>query len=383
MYLGKTAGIEFEYEDLPPEEVQFLVKKLSNREISWGLTRDASCESRGSIIKNSSGRVISLFGNTEIISSRRLGGELRSNLIDLTQEKTIRKNLENLCDGFYRLGETEQSLRAGIHIHINVGQMTLEMLRSLIKTACILEPVFFALGGMGYQLRGFQNNYTYSRPITKYGPGCVRIPRGYAQSVNVKECFEAKKIEEFFEKWGDTYRNQGSHMFPARYCWFNPCSISQRGSIEFRIFNKTLNPDKIWSVAKFCSEVVGYSIKHSYTTGYLDSFEENSIYDVNTISEISRIFDNFAIAWRIGEIEILLRKLINQVHENTIRPDPNFYFSHLFFHDSGDRTITHWENSTYSPVKIPKERIKRPKFYDSHLITREMLSPFNIEGLRF
>jgi len=383
MLLGKTAGIELEFEDLPPDHVSSLVRAINNEFISWGLTRDASCEMQGKFTKAEDGRIVKIFGEFPHTSPKRLGGELRTNLLDLSQEKALRNSLEKICVGLREMGESQQSLRAGIHIHINSGQMTLEMLRSLTKTASFLEPVFFGLGGMGYQFRGFQNNYTYSRPITKFGPTVVKVPGGLAQSLNVKDCFEAQKFEEFFEKWGDTYQNNGMHMFPSRYCWFNLSSVIQRGSAEFRIFNKSLNPDKIWAITKFCSEVVGFSIKHSFTKNYLERFSENSIYDISGITEISNIFEEFALTWELGEIKNILRQLINQAHFSTIQPDPNYYFSHLFFHANGDRTRRHWEISEYRPKLIPKETVKKPKFFDSHSIQTIDLSPFNPKGLRF
>jgi hypothetical protein len=380
MFIGESIGIEFEVEDFPIRNFSF----PATRKIQWGVTSDASCESTRRVIQNY-GKYIDIWGSgsSNFGKQQKVGGEIRSSIIDFADE-SVKDNLKSLLEYFKTLGESPFSYRAGIHIHINIQQISLSMLKSLLKTAAILEPVFFAVGGMGYKFRGFQNNSVYCRPITRFGPPVVKVNGGYGQCFILEDVFKSETIEEFLTRWGDTYRQSRDHMFPSRYTWFNPTPLANRGSIEFRIFNKTLDVEKLWSAIVLCSEMVKYSIKHSFTKGYLKDFRMNSIYDVESIQDILDMFREFHTSWDMGWENVeMLEHLIDISDLESYTIEKGFMFSHLMFHASGDRTLRHWDgDSSYSPALIPKNLVKTPVFFDHHNLREYHMNPFHKDCIR-
>lgn len=361
--LFDSIGVEIEYDTVSRRDI-----KLPS---GFNFTSDASVESNrwqlGDIRVWKSSNKIPL-------QSVRAGGEIKSVILGIDNIKT---HLEDLCYTLKNAGESPKSVRAGIHIHLNAPDLTLNMLKSLVKTGAILEPVFFALGCMGYKYRGITNNSTYCRPITAFGPPVVpKASGGLAQVVNLQNVWSAETRDDFFYFWGDAQNqvHSGGHMFPVRYLWLNFASLLTQNTVEFRIFNKSLCSEKIWAVAVFCNEILKYSVKHSFTKKYMNTWDENSIYYVNEKPNVLEIFNEFVYNWGMPEEAIdILRCLLDDADYDSIKVEPGFFYTHLQFHASGNMCRDHWKKEKNEIGTIPHSLVNKPVFFDSHNITSTQL----------
>ena len=279
-------------------------------------------------------------------------------------------------------GENPKSYRAGFHVHVNTPY-NLVILKSIIRLARHLEQVFFLLGGMGYDYRGKQNDSIYCRPITKYGPVCVNIyPRSFGQVFTAKDLLESKTIDEFKERYGD-YTNLNPHVgryMPVRYHWINLKPMFEQGSLEFRVFNKSLNPHFLWAIIEFCKNFVHYVIKSSFQTLKEDGLlKENSIFDIEGTEtdrkNIIKTFDKFielsGLVEKPNVVEILY-DIMNQSDIKAINLPEEYVFTHLLNYNGEDRCPRHWSDPiNYTPNKITRSLIKSPNYIDLYRQRRE------------
>lgn len=361
--IGKTIGIELEVENILINKVDR--KQFDNFNIN--LTHDASCES----VLDSLGEVpvrtnLNSIMNSGILSRYTYGGEIRTGIINTEQDYLT--GLIELCSYLRDLGENTRSYRAGIHVHISFPSPDLVSLKNLINLGAHLEQVFFLLGGMGYDFRGFKNNSCYCRPITKYGPVCVPIQDGkkYAQVFTVKTLNSAKNVEDFQFKYGDLPYQGGRQYFPVRYHWLNLSPIWRIGTVEFRIFNKSLNPLYIYAVAEFCKSFISFVIKNS---GECIHLNENSIYDLDKENARETLSNFIGMSKLPKDVPDILNRILELSPVNNI--EDHFTYSHLQFLSRGNIVEPHWKNCRPPEITIPSEIIRIPKFVDVHNFREE------------
>lgn len=338
-----SIGVEIEIEDVQLESIPRNIREF------WHLEHDASCEKY--IYRKGN-----LFYAKNIDGSNKVktGGELVSSVID-TEDKSYLRKIEELFQFLTENGESYNSFRAGTHIHVSFPVST-EILKNIVGLAAHLEQVFFYLGGMGYTFRGLNNNCTYCRPITKFGPSVVsNINTGkLSQVFSVESLLQAENVKDFFLRYGGIDKNNPPGKYnPMRYNWITLYPLLTKGTIEFRIFNKTLNPYYLFSVIEFCQEFAKFALRGG------KDLEQNSIYDVHTKEFVLKTLLEFCgnAGMDYSTISILKKIVMNTPQ---IMLDKNYYWTHLRY--------TKFNKVEVMDLKYehPVVKAERPNFVDIH-----------------
>jgi len=361
--IGETFGIEFELDCCLPQEVGLM---------NFRTTHDASCEtdkivSGGLVLENSQNdKIFNIIQfNKAVVGTELVSGILDS---DINNSLPIIKSLTNKL---IELGETSTSERTGIHFHFSLPNPNLRILKSILRLGKYLESLFFVVGSMGYEFRGIKNDSIYCRPITKFGPPCVQHYRGgYTQVYNIYDVLKSSTVQEFWQRYGDL-ENHGGRYNPVRYSWLNLYPMYQlgeyKGTLEFRVFNKTLNPEFIYSALSLCKAFVNHSIKSSYNTlADEDLLHENSIYSLDLNKNIIRqSLDYFS---ELSGLDDGCRKTLHHIiNISEIPALPRKYVHTHIRRELRD----YWSSGNYSPVLIDPNLIFKPKYVDIHVLRGE------------
>jgi hypothetical protein len=356
-----SVGLEIELEDI--------LFQGDNRDIPdkildvWRITHDASCEKDAFVLGNS--LVFPLEEKIQDIvpgaNKMVLGGEFVSSVVNVEDVGDITKDL---CGYAISKGESLHSSRAGMHIHVNFQGASTRMLQESLKLWEYFEDVFYYIGGMGYRFRGLDNDFTYCRPLTR--PICVPVPTGYAKSVDL-ELITNSKPNTFWNYWGDivVLGQRLRKYIPVRYHGYNITPVFKgQGSIEFRVFNKSLNPSYIQAVAKFCSAFGGMSVIKGIGQ-YKDKFVgRHSIFEKRNLNEILGDMVSLCSIMEIGGRDIdILGSIITQTPE--IVPEQSYIYSHL------QDIPVHWSNGDTEYVPVDRGEIKSPRYKDLHVLRGE------------
>jgi hypothetical protein len=352
--LGGTVGIEFETENISPGEVSGLGG-------SWEGTHDASIEmdtSRcrtGFPLRNSG--FLGKLGDRHV-----MGVELVSGVYNLDQESpeedihTLTKWLSERC-------EPAQSFRAGIHVHVGLPSYNLDFLKSYVAWGSHLEALFFMIGGMGYRFRGELNDSAFCRPITGNGPLVVPHGRRLVKCFDSSDLMNAKSIGDFWYRYGNSsWTSSPTRYVPQRYVWLNFYSILAHHTLEFRVFNKTLNPAYILAIVELCQKFTVNAIKSSeYPTQIMSAF------DVRNIGKpaLLRRLESLGEAWRLSPRTVkVLSDIINRTPEVTL--DDRLVYSHLSSAGIFDPT-----NESYTPRSVDSDDVFRANVVTIHSLRGE------------
>jgi hypothetical protein len=355
--LAETIGFELECENIHRQRV----RKLPS---GFNTTTDASIESDALLIN---GIPVILHGESKALkfSAGVLGTEILSSVIDTN--KNYLGVLKELCNTLRALGESEQSKRAGIHVHISFIN-NLRILKSALEVGAWLEDVFFLLGGLGYEFRGIENDATYCRPITEFGPPIVEDEGG-----NLYPCFilnevlAANSMDEFRIRLGDLKKLHGNRYIPIRYMWLNFYNIySEQCTIEFRTWNKTLDPMAMYMAIEVCKAFAQFAVSRAY--GKSEPLPVNSIYHRRSKSEITETFLSFANEVGLPDhIISTAMELLEKTPISGLALPRQYTFTHLRFHRQGRKDPRHWVRSGYRPnLCVSFSDVRVPVFLDSH-----------------
>ena len=359
---GITCGIEFECDDLTSEQVS-----RGFRGNNWHITHDASIETDTRFVSN---LFVEVPGkNSNLFSSQRItiGTEIVSPILN-SEDEEFYSAIESLTNFLLNEGESEKSERSGIHFHISLPSPRLSTIKNIIRLGLHYESLFFQLGGMGYTQRGEKNDSIYARPYSQWGAPCVPLSSGKSG-----QCFELENIlkcrdqENFWSYFGDMpYQDQ--RYTPVRYQWLNIYPLypgrEHKGTVEFRIFNKTLNPDFIYCTFMACRNFIDLASKYSYDTlKEMNLVGQNSVFDE---SENFNLLNEFADLTRLnGKINSILVQILSR------SPKPNIEKGYVFTHLLRRLGHRFWENTGYSSKTIPTSEIRNPKFIDIHTLRGE------------
>jgi len=365
-----TCGIEIETDTLTKNHL----KHFQNRNVIWRYQHDASCETDKHVLDlgmiTGKDKEIPLAMKKNIV----VGAELVSDIFNSDDEGFF-QDISAICRKLEILGEPRESKRSGIHYHISLPGSGLRILKSLLRLGRYFEPLFFYAGGMGYTFRGEFNDSIYCRPITKDGPPYVPIRNSdyFTQCFRIPDLLKAKSTREFWTKFGDIY-NHDFRYNPTRYMWLNlfplfPGELYKGGTIEFRVFNKTLNPFFIYSTFFLCRKLVELAL----TVGFkelkgLNLLKENSIYDATKNSALD-LLDIFAdVTGLESNIYNTISRMIKMTPE--IKLQDGKVLSHLL----PKIRRTYWNEDSYR-TEIPlvrKEECRKPKYVDIHVLRGEV-----------
>ena len=365
-----TCGIEIETDVITKSQLKYFQK----RETIWRYQHDASCETDKHVIDL--GMVTGKDSEIPLARKKNIvvGAELVSDIFNSDDENFF-QDISAICRQLEILGEPRESKRSGIHYHISLPDSGLRILKGLMRLGRYFEPLFFYAGGMGYAFRGEFNDSIYCRPITKDGPPYVPIRDGnyYAPCFKISDLLKSKTTKEFWVKFGDI-QNHDYRYNPTRYMWLNLFPLYQGesykgGTIEFRVFNKTLNPFFIFSTFFLCRKFVELAL----TTGFKDLKElnllkENSIYDTSKNSALD-LLDIFA---EVTGLDTNFYNTISRMIKMT--PEISLEKGKVLTHLLHRTRRNYWNDSSYrGEVNIvTKDDCRKPTYVDIHVLRGEI-----------
>jgi hypothetical protein len=375
---GETFGFELEVENVLSNNMH--IPGFCNRD------HDASVEG---ISRLSSLRLEDVEGQkvAEILgigNNVTSGFEIVSQPINFSSDNW-KGQLKTLLNDLMKRGETEISERASIHIHVYCP-VNPEVFKNIIRLGKITENLFFRIGGMGYKHRGLSNSYAYCRPFSGKGPHVVHVnQRGrYGQCLNIEDILNRQfSFDEIGTYWGDLLNGNGKYV-PVRYLWLNPRNIilslignRNAPTLEFRIFNKSLNFKYFIAIIALCCEFVKvcYSKLPKQTEDIINPF------NVDDSEHLVKILNTYFSDIDPSHLKTL-EEIIYMSHPIAV-PD-EFVFSHLLVHPTrGDQTHVHWDGRNYSTPQIANNLIKKPNIIDSHLLKMQQDAKRTMPKLKY
>lgn len=268
---------------------------------------------------------------------------------------TLTKNLDSL-------GEPQRDTRAGIHVHIGYSY-NLKILQKIIESSLWLESLIFHLGGMGYEFRGKTNNSAYCRPFSKSGPPVVESNYGLVKLFSPKDLYTAKDSYSFFNRFGGiNLTNPPGRYYPARYMFVNLFSLLLHGTLEIRIFNKTLNPFYIMAAVEFSKQFAKYCMFYQ-----LEDLEENSVFEFHTKEFHHNLLEKFAS--KVG-FDPKYLEILHEILEAT--PVTILKDKLALTHCRNYGRVEYRIEEGFSPEIIkPGEEIEEPDIVDIHVLNGE------------
>ncbi len=146
----------------------------------------------------------------------------------------------------------------GLHVHIGAKDFNARQLRNLLNYVASREEIFYAA------LNVYENRKEY----------CGRADKRIVREVNKNK---PATLEQFKEIWYNKYTNRAcDHYDESRYTVLNLHSFFSRGTIEFRIFNSTLQADEVTAYVQFCLALThfGKTTKRAMYSPKLDRFAD-------------------------------------------------------------------------------------------------------------
>jgi hypothetical protein len=134
--------------------------------------------------------------------------------------------------------------RAGIHVHIDASDLSAEQLAMVGRTFYKFQDVLWRLASSGWRTMR-PGSTTFCRPLTDT----------QAQAF-AKVKSEGQLIRAYYGRDMRDPRQQLGHGDSSRYYGLNLHSWFYRGTIEFRIFNSSVNADRIQAYIALCHALV-------------------------------------------------------------------------------------------------------------------------------
>jgi hypothetical protein len=164
------------------------------------------------------------------------------------------------------------STLTSFHVHVGMGCLPpVEAFKSLVEIAMKIEAPMFRLSvAESHTHRGLHHNdYMYCRPLMGIGPQYV-----VDNDSRWRQCFDLPKILvysnstlEACQAWGRADQGEPKWV-PPRYYWLNPVPLFRQGTIEFRLFNQTMDVDNMIAWVNLCVAIVktayAYQVNHDY-----------------------------------------------------------------------------------------------------------------------
>jgi len=243
--IGRAFGVEIEFASIPQQEVIEFVN--SNFLRGTRVVNDASCHSSEYRLGNFIVPEESAWGER-----RTTGGEVVTTILEMDDNGAWMKPFNALLSFFRNNGEKPNS-KTSIHFHFSFGNrdtIPVKVLHGLLELWKRIEDPIFRItqGEFGYSRGENHLDHLYCRPIVdRYGP---HIILDYDEVY--RPCFELNKLlkttstKEFFQSLCRS-DSPSSHYWPPKYHALNLFSIVDKGTIEFRTPNVTLNPDFLYT----------------------------------------------------------------------------------------------------------------------------------------
>jgi hypothetical protein len=221
----RTVGVEIEFEG----DVNAVIQGL----ISAGLS---SRTSRHSYMGHSNSEwVVKLDGSV----SR--GGELVSPPLNF-DDASAREQITRACQVLQAAG-AQPSQATGVHIHVGCGDLTVKQVVAVAKNFFKYEDIIYRLASSGWR--------TIRQAAVSYAPPLSED--------RAKAIAKARTLDALMQAWYGHSRGRDyarDHSDSSRYCGLNLHSYFYRQTIEFRVFNGTVNGDRLQAYVAMCVALV-------------------------------------------------------------------------------------------------------------------------------
>jgi hypothetical protein len=168
------------------------------------------------------------------------GGELVSPPLDFDNPEA-RQQVTTAVNALLGVGCRPDD-STGIHVHIDCSDLTVKQLVAVVKNFTKFEDVLYRIACSGW-LNMRSGARTYARPLD----------RARAEAIA-----KARTMEEIQRGYygGGTYERHSHHGDQSRYCGINLHSFFYRGTVEFRIFNSSMNAERVQAYIALCMALV-------------------------------------------------------------------------------------------------------------------------------
>lgn len=171
------------------------------------------------------------------------GGELVGPPLDFDNPEH-REQVTTAVNALRAAGCTTDS-QAGIHVHIDTTGLTVEHIAAVARVYTKFEDVLYRVASSGW--RSVRSGaWTYAKPLTQ------------TQVTALAKCkTESALLRAYYGSDEHSARARAAyHGDGARYYGLNLHSWFYRKTIEFRIFNSSLNPERIQGYIAICVALV-------------------------------------------------------------------------------------------------------------------------------
>jgi hypothetical protein len=168
------------------------------------------------------------------------GGELVSPPLDFDDPEQ-RGQIARAFAALARAGATT-SRDAGVHVHIDASDLTPEQIGGVARNFTKYEDAIYRIASSGWQsIRAGAS--TYAKPLERD---------------KVEKLAKARTAEQIKRAWYGTTDRWGTegHGHGSRYYGLNLHSWFYRGTVEFRVFNSTMNAKRAEAYVVLCMAIV-------------------------------------------------------------------------------------------------------------------------------
>lgn len=169
------------------------------------------------------------------------GGELVSPPLDF-DDPAQRQQITTATNVLLRAG-ARPNHSTGVHVHVGCGDLTVKQVVAVAKNFFKYEDIIYRLASSGWrEMRSA--SYTYAPPLDE----------GRARAIA-----KARTMNQLMTAWyrrSDVSGIARDHGHSSRYCGLNLHSYFYRQTIEFRVFNGTVNADRMQAYVAMCMALV-------------------------------------------------------------------------------------------------------------------------------
>lgn len=168
------------------------------------------------------------------------GGELVSPPLDF-DDPDQRGQIDRAFAALARAGATTDR-NAGVHVHIDASDLSPEQIGGVARNFTKFEDAIYRLASSGWQsIRSGAS--TFCKPLERD---------------KVERLAKARTREQVQRAWYGTNDRWGttSHGHTSRYYGLNLHSWFYRGTVEFRVFNSTMNAKRAQAYVVLCMAIV-------------------------------------------------------------------------------------------------------------------------------
>ena len=155
------------------------------------------------------------------------------------------KSIKEFCDKLI-INKYTIDTSCGFHAHFQVPKNDLEYLKKIFFFYNLYEPLFYQLVSKS------RKNNKFCSSINK------TYPLNISKLMQCKTLIEFKKIIYQVDTSLEVKEEQQEHTSDKRYSWLNLHSIFYRGTLEIRLHNGTINPNKVLFWLKIHNEILDY-----------------------------------------------------------------------------------------------------------------------------